>query len=160
MKKLVFYPERCTGCAICTVACVTKHTDGNLLDFKTSRIRVRVDKQKILQVTNVCVQCEEAYCVSACPVGALSKDNVLGYIKVDKDLCISCGSCVEACPYKGIILSHVDVKPIICDLCYGDPQCVKWCPFNALEYLDINEKTISLVKLAREKMISLIKEIR
>lgn len=160
MKKLVFYPERCTGCAICTVACVTRHTEGNLLDFKTSKIRIRVDKQKILQVANVCVQCEETYCISACPVGALSRDDSLGFIRVDKNLCISCGSCVEACPYKGIILSHVDVKPIICDLCFGDPQCVKWCPFKALEYLEINEETISLVKSEREKMINLIKEIK
>jgi len=77
-----------------------------------------------------------------------------------KDLCISCESCVKACPYKGIILSHIDGKPIICDLCYGDPECVKWCPFNALEYLDINEKTISSVKIIRERMINLIKEIK
>jgi len=160
MKKLVFYPEKCTGCAICTVACVIEHADKNVLDFKTSRIRIRVDKQKIIQVANVCVQCEEAYCVSACPVGALSRDEVLGIIKVNKDLCVSCGSCVEACPYKGIILSHVDAKPIICDLCSGNPQCVKWCPFNALEYVDINEKNISLVRAEREKMINLIKEIK
>jgi len=160
MKKLLFYPEKCTGCAICMVACVTNHADKNLLDFRTSRIRVQVDKQRVLQVVNVCVQCEEAYCILACPEGALSRDEVLGFIKVNKDLCRSCGSCVEACPYKGIILSHTDIKPIICDLCYGDPQCVKWCPFNALEYLDVNEETISSVKIAREKMINLIKEIK
>ena len=50
----ILYPEKCTGCAICMMACVTKHANENLLDFKNSRIRVRVDKQRILQAVNVC----------------------------------------------------------------------------------------------------------
>jgi len=158
MRKLVFYPDKCTGCAICTMACVISHANGNVLDFRASRIRVINNKQKIIQVVSVCYQCEEAYCISTCPTGALLRDESLGFIRVNKDLCISCGSCVEACPYKGVILSSTDVKPIICDLCGGDPVCVKWCPFDAIRYIDVDEKSLPEIKKLRQQVVDLLRK--
>jgi len=159
MKKLVYDPQKCTGCSICTMACIINHTNANVIDTKISRIRIRVNKEKLVQVANVCVQCEEAYCINTCPTGALSRDEKLGFITVNRDICISCGACVGACPYGGIILSHLDNKPLICDLCNGEPLCVKWCPFDAIKYIEVSDENIHSIKELRDKMINLSKEV-
>ncbi len=40
-------------------------------------------------------------CESACPVGAIQKDDN-GNAKIDFDMCISCGKCVAACPFGAV----------------------------------------------------------
>ena len=156
MKKLVFDPNLCNWCRICTLACATAHHSGNIIDIKSSRIKVRFNKEKTLSVSEVCVQCEEAPCISACPVNALSKDS-MGRIVVDDSLCTRCGSCVKACPYHGITL--VNDKIMVCDLCNGDPLCVKWCPTKAVSYQDFSGANIDRIKELNNKIISLYQEV-
>lgn len=156
-KKLVFYPDRCTGCKICMLECILNH--GNAIDYSKSLIRIRINKEKVIQVAEACVQCEEAPCIDACPVGALSKDEELGRIQVDRDICNLCEECVRACPYHGITVSEKDGKIMVCDLCGGDPACVKWCPTKAVEYLEITEEQLPGVKQLREKIVQLHSQI-
>ncbi len=66
-------------------------------------------------------------CVNSCPVEALSISKETGAVLVNKEKCIACGKCIEACPGR-IPHMHPSAKHIlICDLCSGDPQCVKVC---------------------------------
>ncbi|MEM2950401.1 MAG: 4Fe-4S dicluster domain-containing protein [Nitrososphaeria archaeon] len=156
MKKLVFDPNLCNWCRICTLACATAHYLGNSIDIKSSRIKIRFNKEKTLNVAEVCVQCEEAPCISACPVNALSKDSI-GRIVINDSSCIRCGSCVNACPYHGISL--VNDKINVCDLCNGDPLCVKWCPTKAISYQEFSGTNIDRIKELNNKIISLYQEV-
>lgn len=45
-----------------------------------------------------CRKCEDAPCISVCPVEALEKD-AEGIINRHTNLCISCKSCVTICPF-------------------------------------------------------------
>jgi formate dehydrogenase iron-sulfur subunit len=45
-----------------------------------------------------CRRCEDAPCISVCPVEALEKDSE-GIINRHTNLCISCKSCVTICPF-------------------------------------------------------------
>ena len=107
------------------LACSFAH--GGVFDLRVSKIRLKGNHLREEFTPYVCVQCAEAFCVQACPTGALSKSAETGAILVDKEKCVGCGACEEACPYGGITLQPERRIPLICDLCGGDPECVKVC---------------------------------
>ncbi len=84
----------------------------------------------------ICQQCEDAACIAACPVSAISRNAVTGAIEIDGEACILCEECVAACPFKAIHLDEPDEKIITCDLCSGDPQCEKCCETKAVEFVE------------------------
>jgi Fe-S-cluster-containing hydrogenase component 2 len=83
-----------------------------------------------------CMQCEEAACVTVCPVAALARNAKTGAIEVVDGRCIGCRACVAACPFGAIAMLERDVA-YKCDLCGGDPACVRFCPTKALEYVEV-----------------------
>ncbi len=77
--------------------------------------------------TTICRHCPEPKCAEVCPVpGALKEDESTGAYRLDRELCIACKLCVEACPY-GAILTGPDGELLKCDLCGGPPACVEAC---------------------------------
>jgi len=85
----------------------------------------------------VCLQCETAACIRACPVQALVRNFETGAIEVLKDRCVSCYQCVPACPFGnmyGDTMRHAVYK---CDLCGGAPKCAMFCPTKTIEYLPL-----------------------
>ena len=117
--------EKCSGCLSCELACSFAHF--GYFDRGKSRIRIINDEEmsdiEILQ----CIQCEERFCINACPVGALSINEKLGYVEHDEAICIQCKKCYKACEYRGVFWDEERNYPLICDLCKGDPECVKPC---------------------------------
>ena len=100
---------------------------------EASRVRVFMPFPG-LEVAHLCAQCQDYPCVNACPVQALSTDQN-GAVAVDREKCISCGSCIRACPGTVPFLHPGDNKATICDLCGGEPKCVEVCTeagYNAL----------------------------
>jgi Fe-S-cluster-containing dehydrogenase component len=88
-----------------------------------------------LEVPHFCAQCEEPACVPSCPVDALSIDKETKAIIVDKEKCISCGLCIDACPGRVPVMHPTKGYALICDLCGGEPECAKVCQegrYNAL----------------------------
>jgi Fe-S-cluster-containing hydrogenase component 2 len=117
--------EKCSGCLGCELACSFAHF--GYFDRGKSRIRILNDEEKSDITIQQCIQCEERSCVNACPVGALSINERLGYVQHDESICIQCQKCFKACKYHGVFWDEERNYPLICDLCEGDPQCVKPC---------------------------------
>jgi carbon-monoxide dehydrogenase iron sulfur subunit len=131
-KKLAVIPELCSGCRICELTCAIEHFGVN--NPKKSAIRVLVTyPHPVVRMPIICSQCKVPVCADICPVDALSREN--GVVQLDKDGCISCMKCVEACPF-GAIYAHADVDyPIKCDMCNGAPKCVEKCPKGAIRLI-------------------------
>ena len=53
-------------------------------------------------------------------------------IKIRKNLCVECGSCVDECPPGAIKLDPVKGPVIDQAKCDGCLKCVETCPSNAL----------------------------
>jgi Fe-S-cluster-containing dehydrogenase component len=83
----------------------------------------------------MCLQCEKAACVSACPAGAMHREQD-GTIKCDTDKCVGCKLCVSACLMGNVHFNPKTKRIIKCELCGGDPGCVKYCSAGALVYSD------------------------
>ena len=135
MEKLFHvYPDRCTGCRNCELACAFSHT----IEGKPAVARIkafmdpedRVGHHKVV----VCMQCEEAACISACPSRALWRNRETGAVYHMEKRCIQCSSCVAACPFGNMRWETLNQYPSKCDLCDGSPVCVRFCPTKAIDY--------------------------
>jgi Fe-S-cluster-containing dehydrogenase component len=98
-----------------------------------------IPKEEILKsffVPKLCNLCEHSPCTQVCPVGA-TFDAPDGAVLVDKNYCIGCGFCVQACPYGCRFLNPVTHTADKCTLCYHritrglKPACVEICPSQA-----------------------------
>ncbi len=54
----------------------------------------------VLNISIGCNHCANPACMAACPMGAYSKDPAYGAVLVDRNACISCGKCHDACPWN------------------------------------------------------------
>ena len=166
----------CVGCRRCEYACKEAHDlpttdletyadrsvfetmrrpDGNALtvinkfeNLKNPEIPYTVKVQ--------CMHCDHPACVSACIVGAFTKEEN-GTVLWDTDMCIGCRYCMVACPFQVPAFEFdVALKPDIkkCDFCFDRtqkgliPACVEICPVEALTY----GKHYELHKLAHDKI--------
>lgn len=113
------------------LACSASHTG----EFNPARSRIRVENESISgeSIINVCRACKKPSCVSACRYGACKRNEKLGVIQIDYDLCVGCYACVDACPFHADFIDPVKKIPIICDGCNGDPACVKFCYKEAIK---------------------------
>ncbi len=139
--RVSFDYRKCTGCRICEMTCAY-YNYGEVNPAK-SRIKIYT-YQPTAFVGVVCQQCADRPCINACPVEpdkdgrrALYEDPNTRALAVNRDRCIQCGKCVEACTTQrnaSLRMTGEDY-PDGCTLCGGDPQCVKKCPEDALSVL-------------------------
>ena len=87
-------------------------------------------------VPYTCTQCDEAWCMHACPVDAISVDMATGAKIVSDELCVGCKVCTIACPFGTVNYNQSTGKVIKCDLCGGEPECATACPTDAITYID------------------------
>jgi len=135
MKALRIIPEQCTGCMRCELACSYAQTGA----FQPAKSVIRVSSLEghTSYSPYTCVQCAEGWCMTACPVDAITIGAV-GAKLVAEDQCVGCKLCTIACPY-GTIFFDVDThKAVKCDLCGGDPECARACPTAAIEWVQID----------------------
>ncbi len=132
-KQLRIIPEKCTGCIQCELACSWVQTGT----FQPARslIRVHIFDDQASYAPYTCFQCEEAWCMNACPVNAIGISDAEAKV-VTPDLCVGCGICVISCPYGTVWYNPDKGKADKCDLCAGDPACVSACPTGAIEYVE------------------------
>jgi len=133
IKRLYVTPGKCIGCRTCELACTFVHSTEPGKGLRRSRVKVH-DMGEENFVPVLCLQCEEAACVKACPVEALTRNEETGAIDADPERCVRCMSCVVACPFGNIYLDPGNDTIVKCDTCGGNPACAMFCPTKALEY--------------------------
>jgi len=151
--------RKCVGCDACTVACRTEW------DVPIGHGRTWVEQYNTIgefpNVTSTpwvaqCNHCDEPACIDPCPSGATFQlEN--GIVKVEEDLCIGCGICVEACPYDARYINPETNKVDKCDFCEArlkeglQPACVTTCTTNAKYFGDLEDPTNIVYKLVYEE---------
>ena len=166
----------CIGCRKCEWACKTAHnlkTDSlETYEDRSVMKNMRRPDDKALTVINEypaaksdgfpidvkvqCMHCDHPACVSACIVGAFSKQEN-GSVIWDTGRCIGCRYCMVACPFQ-VPAFQFDkaLQPEImkCDFCFTRtakgqlPACVEICPMETLTY----GKREDLVKIAHQRI--------
>ena len=155
-KMLMVDYSKCTGCRLCEVVCSIKKNGA----VNPTRARITVIKWEPICVETpmLCQQCDSAPCIAVCPVKALARDEEIGRVTIDYDLCIGCKFCVAACPFGAMGVDPVARKVIKCDLCDGDPTCVKFCETKALQYVDASTVNITKMREAAGKLSELLRK--
>ncbi len=149
--------NRCIGCHACTVACKAENSVpvGNFRTwvkyvekgtFPTIRRHFAVLR---------CNHCTNAPCVTICPVNALAKRKD-GIVDIDRDACIGCRACMQACPYDAIALNEDTGSVEKCHYCAHrvevglKPACVVVCPEEAIVHGDLHDPTSKIAKMVKE----------
>ena len=133
-KSLSIDPGKCTGCLQCEMAC--SYENYGVFNPARSRIKVFDFHETGRKVPDTCPQCDEAWCLHACPVEAIKVDAATCAKVVLEAVCVGCKVCTIACPFGTINYVQETGKVQKCDLCGGDPECVKACPTGAITYVD------------------------
>ena len=102
-KSLKIIPDLCTGCMQCELACSWVQTGA----FQPARslIRVNVFDEEASYAPYTCLQCDEAWCLNACPVNAIGIDETTGAKLILETLCIGHFECHET--IKDVGLAHL-----------------------------------------------------
>ncbi len=166
----------CIGCRNCEWACKTAHgLDTPPLETyedKTPFDQMRRPDTTALTVVNryenpenpelpttvkvQCMHCDHPACVSACIVGAISKQ-ADGAVIWDTDKCIGCRYCMVACPFQIPAFEYnkaIGPRIMKCDFCTerrGEgklPACVESCPVEALTFGPRED----LVRIAKDRV--------
>ena len=148
----------CIGCRKCEWACKGAHNfeQGEFESYQNDETlnTLRRPGNNDLTIVNKynedgkrtvklqCMHCDHPACVSACIVGAITK-NENGSVVWDTDKCIGCRYCMVACPFQIPSFEYhkaLDPKIVKCDFCIDRtsenklPACVDICPVEALTY--------------------------
>ena len=149
-KVLQINYQKCTGCRLCELVCAVVH-DGKSNPAR-SRIKVMKWEAEGLYIPMSCNQCQDAPCLNACPVKAIYRDEELGRVMVDQEVCIGCRTCVAVCPFGAMSYNTKDKQVFKCDFCDGEPQCVRFCDMKAVDYVDADEVSIDKKREAAERL--------
>ncbi|MGD9014019.1 MAG: 4Fe-4S dicluster domain-containing protein, partial [Desulfobacterales bacterium] len=104
MSKYYIYQDtrRCIGCLSCESHCKMKN---NLpIGPRLTQI-ITVGPKKVNNLPRTswvfmpCFHCQDPWCVSACPTGAMQKRPKDGIVFVESELCVGCKACITACPW-------------------------------------------------------------
>lgn len=153
--------NQCIRCRACMVGCKIQNDVPPFQQGRVEHYRIRPVEWEEGAFPNVrrifipilCMHCDEPECLEACPAEpkAISK-RADGLVVVDKDKCVACGSCAEACPYG---VPYLLEKADKCDFCAAqrldkkekDPACVHGCPGDALLFGDMDNPSSEVSKL-------------
>src|SRR4030042_433526 len=109
----------CNGCYCCQIACKDEHVANDWTPYAKPQpdtgqfwlkqnefVRGTVPKVKMHYLPILCMHCDEAPCIPACPIeGAIYKRDD-GLVIIDPVKCTGCRNCVDACPYHVIFFNE------------------------------------------------------
>jgi Fe-S-cluster-containing dehydrogenase component/formate-dependent nitrite reductase membrane component NrfD len=155
---------RCIGCHACSTACKSE----NEVPLGVNRTWVKYvehgaypDVKRTFQVTR-CNHCENPPCVRICPVTAMyQRDD--GIVEFDKDACIGCKACMQACPYDAIYIDPETHTAAKCHYCAHrvdaglEPACAVVCPTEAIVAGDLDDPMSKIAKLVAGSRVTVRK---
>jgi tetrathionate reductase subunit B len=181
MSKKVFVIDikKCNGCHSCQIVCKDEHVGndwspiakpqpdaGQFWIELTERVRGTVPKVKVAYRPHLCMHCDNAPCMTACPVeGALYKRED-GLVIIDSVKCSGCRNCLDVCPYDAIFYNDGLNLAQKCTGCahllddgWVEPRCADACPTGALKMMDEDEakKLISKAEVWKPELKKQVK---
>ena len=97
--------------------------------------RIRIEEKDGVSFAVSCRHCTEPICVKSCISGSLSVED--GVVRIDRNKCVGCYTCVLVCPFGAVTPSKDGVMQK-CELCIentgGRPACVEGCPNKAIVF--------------------------
>jgi Fe-S-cluster-containing dehydrogenase component/formate-dependent nitrite reductase membrane component NrfD len=152
---------RCIGCHACTVAC----KEENRVPLGAFRTWVKYVERGEFPSTRRyfavlrCNHCDNAPCVTICPTRALYR-RADGIVDFDRDRCIGCKSCMQACPYDALYIDPESLTAAKCHFCAHrverglEPACVIVCPERAILAGDLDDPASEVARvLGREQVL-------
>ncbi len=146
--------RKCIGCHACTTACKSEHqvpVGVNRTWVKQVEKGSFPDTRRLFSVMR-CNHCTDAPCVTICPTGALDYRED-GIVDFDKDRCIGCKSCMQACPYDALYIDPETHTAAKCNYCANridiglEPACVNVCPEHAIISGDMDNPNSEISQL-------------
>ena len=135
-------PHNCLNCQACVEACRKFNKTPESRPARRHITKYEKDGEALF-VSTSCMHCEEPACASVCPAGAIKKADD-GVVYVDKDRCIGCKYCYQACPFGVPTYSSAAMDK--CDCCTlggtrpgNAPRCAEACKFGALHFGTVDE---------------------
>ncbi len=185
--------EKCIGCGRCVVACKLENDvpwepefnrtwveryiiteDGEIFvdspnggrdGFGAEYVNVKyrgLDIRKSFFIPKLCNQCDNPPCVTVCPVGATYMTDD-GVVLIDREHCIGCRYCIQACPYGARFFLPEEGIVDKCTWCYHRiskglvPACVEVCPVGARVFGDLRDPASPVTEILREKRVYVLK---
>jgi Fe-S-cluster-containing dehydrogenase component len=109
-------------------------------------VRGSVPKVRVAYRPHLCMHCDRAPCIAACPSKGTIYKRKDGLVIIDPVKCTGCQKCVGACPYDAIYFNeglNIAQKCTGCahllDDGWTEPRCVDACPTNAIRFVDGDE---------------------
>lgn len=139
MKRIYVNEKWCLGCHLCEYNCAYANSGINnmvkALRGKAIFPRIHIEENEKITYAVSCRHCTDPLCVKSCISGALSSKN--GVIKIDKNKCVGCLTCILVCPYGALSIGENGTVQK-CELCLENsckaPACAKGCPNKAIVY--------------------------
>ncbi|MBZ0090358.1 MAG: 4Fe-4S dicluster domain-containing protein, partial [Thermoanaerobaculia bacterium] len=113
-------------------------------------------------VPKLCNHCAHSPCVQVCPVGA-TFESPDGVVLVDKQYCVGCRYCVQACPYGCRYIDPRTGTADKCTLCYHritrglTTACCEVCPTGARQLGDLKNPDDPIHELLRVHKVQVLK---
>ena len=144
MKRVYVNEEWCLGCHLCEYNCAFANSGMKdmVLALKDRKIfpRIHVEGNEKITFAVSCRHCTNPICLKSCIAGAISKES--GVVKINRNKCVGCLTCVLVCPYGALTPSEDGIMQK-CELCLenagGSPACVAGCPNRAIVYEERDE---------------------
>jgi len=158
MKALVIDVEKCNGCYNCQIACKDEHVGNDWTPYAKPQpdtgqfwmklietVRGSVPKVKVSYVPTLCMHCDDAPCIPACPEHVIYKRSD-GIVIIDPEKCTGCRNCIDVCPYGAIYFNSDLNLAQKCTMCahlldkgWEEPRCVDACMTGALKFGEESE---------------------
>ena len=184
--------EKCIGCGNCVRACKAENDvpldeghfrtwveryqvgpddldhprvdspDGGYDGFPPLADAAAGARAKVFFVPKLCNHCAHSPCVQVCPVGA-TFESPDGVVLVDKEYCIGCRYCVQACPYGCRFIDERTMTADKCTLCYHritrglTTACCEACPTGARQLVDLKNPADPVHEFLRTHAVHVLK---